>query len=60
MKCEHCEEPIRKTETYCTAGLKHTVFCSKKCAYQAFRKFYTKDEVDQTMQILQHPITNYE
>lgn len=58
MICKHCGELIGETETYCKAGLNNTIFCSKKCAYQAFKKFYTKDEVDKTMKIIDYPVSD--
>jgi len=57
MICAHCGKPIGETKPICKAGPKDTAFCSKKCVYQAFGRFYTKEELNKTMKIIIPPRT---
>lgn len=52
MKCSHCKKSIEATETYCKAGPNDTVFCSRGCVYQGFKKFYTRHELNKMMSII--------
>lgn len=52
MNCSYCSEPIEETEAFCKAGPDDAVFCSKICAYQSFKKFYSKDELNNTLKII--------
>ncbi len=50
MKCSNCEKQIKVNGRYFRAGKAGTIFCSKDCSYQAYEGFYTKQEVEKTIE----------
>ena len=50
MKCQNCGHEIHVNNRFYRAGKNGTVFCSKDCCYEAFEGFYTKKDVDKTME----------
>jgi hypothetical protein len=47
MLCQHCGLEIGGV--HYRAGLNGTDFCSKSCCYEAYKNFYSKQEVNKTM-----------
>lgn len=54
MLCQNCGHEIGQSENYYRAGNNRTVFCSKDCCYEAFEGFYSRKEVDRTMEEYTH------
>lgn len=52
MDCSNCGKEIKINDRYYVAGKNGTIFCSKECAYEAFEGYYTKQEVDSTIERL--------
>ena len=50
MKCQNCGQEIHVNGRFFRAGKNGTVFCSKDCSYEAFEGFYTKKEINKTME----------
>lgn len=50
MRCANCGESIHLKERYYRAGLNGSIFCTEHCCYEAYEGFYTKQEVDKTIE----------
>ena len=50
MNCQNCGNSIHLEETFYRAGLHGTVYCSTECCHEAYDGFYTKEEVDKTIE----------
>lgn len=50
MKCQNCGQEIHVNDKFFRAGKNGTVFCSKDCSYEAFEGFYSKKEIDKTLE----------
>ena len=50
MKCSNCESEIKVNGRYFRAGKAGTIYCSKSCCYAAYKNYYTKKEVERTIE----------
>ncbi|NWO14668.1 hypothetical protein [Virgibacillus sp.] len=50
MICANCGKAITLHSRYYRAGKNGTVFCSKDCIHEAYEGFYSKQEVDKTIE----------
>lgn len=50
MQCQNCGRVLDSKNIFFRAGKNGTPFCSKSCIYEAFEGYYSKQEVDRTIE----------
>jgi len=55
MICSNCGNQIVINASYIRAGRNGTSYCSLECAYEAYEGYYTRKQVDETIELC----TNY-
>ena len=54
MECQNCGHEIHVNDRFQRAGKNGTVFCSRDCAYEAYEGYYTKKQINKTMESRTH------
>ena len=54
MECQNCANEIHVNDKFQRAGKNSTVFCSRDCAHEAFEGYYTKKQINKTMESRTH------
>jgi len=54
MECQNCANEIHVNDKFQRAGKNGTVFCSRDCAHEAFEGYYTKKQINKTMESRTH------